>query len=212
MQNEYYFSIRVTQEQIDLAKELVEYSLIHHPISNIWDDNNKSKTSKLRFTGTLGEIIFSDLYKLKRPTRSFGAIDGQDYGKDFEINIGNQTMNFDIKTMHRESNRFYKNYVLNIPARNVNRKDSLTDYYYCLSLHEESNYSTASVLGYVKKDSIRNGKVGILYSKGSKRVRSNGTSFTFFEDTYEIIFEDIITPLISKRIETLNSFIKYRLK
>ena len=106
--NKFYFQISVSDEQKDYAKELVDYSLTNHPISNIWDKEKKEQTQKLRFTGTLGEIIFADTYKLIRPTRSFGAIDGQDYGKDFQITFKDKTMNFDLKTMHRKTNNFYQ--------------------------------------------------------------------------------------------------------
>ena len=212
MKNKYYFSIKVTDEQIKYAKELVNYSLKHHPISNIWDSNKKAKTSELRLTGSIGEIVFADLYKLNRPTRSFGAIDGQDYGKDFEIVIKENKMNFDVKTMHRKSNIFYKNYVLNIPARNIKRTDSITDYYCCISLHKNGKQTIASILGYVLKEEIISRKIGILYKKGTKRTRANGTSFTFFEDTYEIFFSDITTPLVSKRIKGFSSYQTYNLK
>ncbi len=212
MQNKFYFSINVSSEQINYAKKLVDFSLKHHPIKNIWDANKKEKTSELRLTGTIGEIVFADLYKLKRPERSFGAIDGQDFGKDFEIQFKNKKMNFDVKTMRRKTNLFFENYVLNIPARNIKRKDSLTDFYYCISLHTENKNTIASILGYVSKDEITKNKIGILYKKGTKRIRGNGTSFIFHEDTFEIFFKDISTPFTSKRIKAFNSFITYKLK
>lgn len=71
MKNKFYFSIEVTKEQYNYAKKLVDYSIKNHPISNIWDKEKKDKTRTLRTTGTLGEIIFADLYNLNRPTRSF---------------------------------------------------------------------------------------------------------------------------------------------
>ena len=115
-------------------------------------------------------------------------------------------MNFDVKTMHRKSNVFYKNYVLNIPARNINRQDSITDYYYCISLHEQTDKTIASILGYVSKKDIIDNKIGILYKKGTKRIRGNGTHFTFFEDTYEVFFSNITTPFTSKRIRAFDTF------
>lgn len=212
MKNKYYFSLEITAEQIKYAKELVKYSLKYHTVSNIWDKNNKDKTPKLRLTGTIGEIVFADLYKLKRPMRSFGAIDGQDFGKDFEIKIKDKKMNFDVKTMHRKSNFFYKNYVLNIPARNIKRKDSITDYYYCISLHRDRKKIIASILGFVYKKNIIDNKIGILYEKGTKRIRANGTHFTFFEDTYEVFFSNINTPFTSKRIRAFSSFKTHKLR
>ena len=163
-------------------------------------------------TGTIGEIVFADLYNLPRPERSFGAIDGQDFGKDFTIIVNNKKMNIDVKTMHRKSNIFYKNYVLNIPARNIHRPDSLTDYYYCISLHENGSQTIASVLGYIKKDDIISGKIGILYKKGAKRIRADKTYFTFYEDTFEIFFKDIKTPFLNKKIQNTPGFKKLHLK
>ena len=212
MINKFYFSIKVQQEQIDYALALVEYSLKHHPVSNIWDSTKKDQTKSLRTTGTIGEVVFADTHKLDRPSRSFGAIDGQDYGKDFEIIIRGKKMNFDVKTMHRKSNVFYKNYVLNIPARNIKRSDSITDYYYCISLHTEGKDTIASMIGYLKKQDILDGKIGIFYEKGSERIRKDGTSFTFFEDTYEVFFENITAPFVSDRIKGFDGFKMLKLR
>ncbi|MCF6243091.1 MAG: hypothetical protein L3J74_17345 [Bacteroidales bacterium] len=212
VRNEFYFSIDVLPEQIDYAEKLVNYSLKHHPVKNIWDKVKKDKTKDLRMTGTVGEIVFADLYQLKRPLRSFGAVDGQDYGQDFLLVIKNQKMIFDLKTMHRKTNIFYKDYVLNIPARNVQRADSLTDYYFCISLSEEKDKTTASIIGYLSKKDILNGEIGILYKKGSKRIRADKTYFTFFEDTYEVFFKNIHSPFISERIKKLQGFTIHHLK
>jgi len=212
MKNKFYYAIHVSKEQKDYAKKLVEHSLKYHPVKNIWDQHKKDKTKTLRMTGTLGEIIFADLHNLPRPKRSFGAIDGQDYGKDFELNLPDLKGFFDIKTMHRKSNIFYKNYVLNIPARNIKRNDSLTDYYYCLNLHEKNKLTIASIIGYLKKQDIIDGKIGILYKKGTKRIRKDGTHFTFFEDTYEIFFKNIKTPYIDERIKSMIGFQILRLR
>ena len=55
----------------------------------------------MRFTGSLGEIVFADAYHLPRPTKSFGAIDGQDWGQDFTITSAEQIFSLDIKSMKR---------------------------------------------------------------------------------------------------------------
>lgn len=202
MENKIYFVVEVSEEQKEYAKKLVDYSLINHPVPNIWDSNKKNKTKELRMTGTLGEVVFADLYDLERPTKSFGAIDGQDYGQDFKLENGS----FDIKTMHRKSNIFYENYVLNIPFRNVSRPDSLTDYYYCISLNEKNNITIASIIGYLRKKDIVEGKIGILYKKGTKRIRGDNTFFIFFEDTYEVFFKNIRNPLITEKIKKMKGF------
>ena len=210
MINKFYFQIYISDEQINFAKKLVKHSLKHHPVSNIWDKNKKEKTPELRLTGTLGEILFADVYKLKRPSRSFGATDGQDFGQDFQITFNTGTVSFDVKTMRRKSGVFYKNYVLNIPARQLLRKDSKTDFYFCINLHEAKKNKIASFLGYINKKEIFGSKTGILYKAGSKRIRGDNTEFTFDEDTYEVDFKDINTPFVSERIKSLNGFkLKY---
>ena len=212
MINKFYFSINLSNEQIKYAKELVNYSLTNHPVSNIWDGSKEEKTKDLRMTGTVGEVVFADTYKLKRPSKSFGAVGGQDYGKDFELILFKNKMIFDIKTMYRKSNLFYENYVLNIPARNIRRKDSITDYYFCISLHKKVDITIASFLGYILKKDISEGKIGILYKKGTKRIRADKTYFTFFEDTYEVFFKDIKSPFISPRIQKFNGYKKLLLR
>jgi hypothetical protein len=82
-----FIQISVSDEQKLFARQLVDYSIRHHHISNIWDKNEDrlTQTRMMRFTGTLGEIVFADCYHLARPVRSFGATDGQDWGQDFLI-------------------------------------------------------------------------------------------------------------------------------
>ncbi len=212
MRNEFYISFYVQKEQIDYAKKLVEHSLKHHRVSNIWDKNKKAQTYKLRLTGTLGEVVFADAYNLPRPIRSFGAIDGQDFGRDFILKTKSNIFNIDVKTMLRKTNIFYKNYVLNIPARNIKRTDSITDYYFCINLHKEKNNIISSFLGLISKKEIKKEKIGILYPKGTQRIRADKTSFVFYEDTYEIFFENIDRPFMNKKIQNLQGFKKHHLR
>ena len=121
-------------------------------------------------------------------------------------------MNFDLKTMHRKSNNFYQNYVLNIPARNITRTDSLTEYYFCISLHKIDNETIASFIGYISKQNILDNKVGILYKKGTKRTRGDKTYFEFFEDTYEVFFKNITSPFTSPRIRKFKKYKELKLK
>lgn len=182
----------VTPEQIEYAHKLVKYSMENHRISNIWDssDLKKDKTFEYRFTGTLGEIIFADAYNLERPNKSFGAVNGQDFGKDFELKVGGKKSYFDIKTMQRKVNSFYEKYVLNIPSSQLNKEGCLTDAYFNISICIKDNLIFASFIGYVERKDILNKKIGIFYPANTQRIRANGTSFTFLEDTYEIDFKD----------------------
>jgi hypothetical protein len=210
MRNSFYFYIKVTSEQVEYTKKLVEHSMKNHTIPNIWDGTNKEKdTVDLRFTGTLGEVVFADVYGLDRPTRSFGALDGQDLGKDFQIEIEGEIRNFDIKSMRRNNNTFYSDYVLNIPSSQLNKHNSLTDYYFHINIHPKTGVDedfVASFVGYVSKDEIKNGTVGKFYSAGTWRTRGNGTKFKFNEDTYEVDLADLTSPLLNDKIKKMEGY------
>jgi len=161
----------------------------------------------MRFTGSLGEIVFADAYHLPRPTKSFGAIDGQDWGQDFIITSEEQTFSLDIKSMKRRSGNLSSDYVLNIPAHQLQKTNSRTSHYFCISFHQSETEGTiASLLGFIDKTALQNGEVGKLYKAGTKRVRSDGSFFTFQTDTYEILFEDIDAPLATNYIKGLPGF------
>lgn len=202
------FQIEVTSEQKEYAMKLVDYSIKNHPVTDIFahDPDGKARQREFRFTGTLGEVVFADTYGLPRPTRSFGAIDGQDNGQDFLLNINSVMYSVDIKSMHRKHNKFRGNYVLNIPSYQLHKEYSVTDYYFCISLHEAGYTTYATFLGFIKKDKVLNGEIGDLFTKGTKRIREDNTSFTFMRDTYEIMFKDIEPPFVSDKIKSLKGF------
>lgn len=207
--NEFFFQFDVADEQLLYAKGLVDYSIKHHPVSDIFKDDpsGKERQYEFRLTGTLGEVVFADAYSLPRPTRSFGAIDGQDFGQDFSLSMNGKPLSFDVKTMGRKNNNLRENYVLNLPNYQMVRDTVVTVYYYCISLHKnlEGQY-IASFIGYVSKNEIQTGKVGILYTAGTKRIKDNGGYFTFQRDTYEVDFKDITTPLLNDKIRTMKGF------
>ena len=214
MCNEFYFQINVADEQIELARRLVEHSLEKHPVKNIWhsDTYREANTNEYRFTGTLGEVLFADVYGLKRPERSFGAVDGQDFGKDFSLQMGDKSQNIDVKTMRRKTGSFYKDYVLNIPSSQLHKSKGITQTYYCISLHQRDSNWIASFLGYIDKQAIIDGKVGILYRAGNIRLRHDNTTFQFLEDTYEIDFGDICTPILTENVHRTKGFKILKLK
>jgi len=161
----------------------------------------------LRFTGTLGEIIFADLYHLARPKKSFGATDGQDLGEDFLIISEDQTFSIDIKSMKRRSGNLAADFVLNIPAHQLHRLGSKTSHYFCISFHQsESAGTVASLIGFIDKNALINGEIGKIYKAGAKRIRNDETSFTFYEDTYEIPFSDIDSPIITDHVRSVSGF------
>jgi len=208
MRNEFYFQIEVSNEQLEYATKLVEHSIQHHSVSDIFqnDPDGKKRQREFRLTGTLGEVMFADAYELKRPHRSFGAVDGQDDGQDFLLEIDGKTYSFDIKSMGRKNNIFKENYVLNLPSYQMQKSSSLTDYYYCISLHQFNERYIASFIGFVSKKEIQLGKTGVLYQSGTKRIKDDGKFFTFQRDTYEVDFKDISTPLLTPRIKNLAGF------
>lgn len=208
MNNTFYFQIFVTQEQIEYANALVDYSIQYHPITDIFahDPNGKARQREFRFTGTIGEVVFADTYGLPRPVRSFGAIDGQDFGQDFEMEINGENYAFDIKTMSRKSNVFRENYVLNLPKYQVD-KNIKTDLYFCISIHiDNQGRLVASFIGTVSKQQLSQNKIGKLFVKGTRRVKDDGDSFIFQRDTYEVEFKDISSPMFFPNIEDLAGF------
>jgi hypothetical protein len=210
MKNEYYFQIDISEEQISLANKLVDYSIVNHPVKDIFakDPEGKVRQREFRFTGTIGEIVFADAYGLPRPTRSFGAIDGQDFGQDFVLEINGQPQSFDVKSMGRKNNNFRTNYVLNLPAYQMRRENVVTDYYFCISIHNFNTKFIASFLGYVSKNEIETNVIGILHKAGSRRIKDDGGSFSFQRDTFEVDFKDICSPLLNNHIQETRGFMR----
>ena len=115
--------------------------------------------------------------------------------------------------MKRQTGTLGADYVLNIPASQLHKPGSRTTHYFCLSFHQsEARGTVASLLGFVDKQAVEKGELGILYRAGTKRIRSDQSSFTFHQDTYEILFQDISAPILTERIEKLAGFNKCSLK
>jgi hypothetical protein len=208
MRNTFFFQIDVLPDQVALAEQLVDFSLQNHPVTDIFarDPGGQVRQREYRLTGTLGEIVFADVYRLARPVRSFGALDGQDFGQDFALRVADVTYALDVKTMRRRDNRFRTNYVLNLPAYQMQRPSVVTDFYFCVSLHTDGARQVASLLGSVAKRDIESGEVGVLYRAQTRRVKDDGGSFVFQRDTYEVDFADISPPWLSPRIEAMPGF------
>ena len=108
--------------------------------------------------------------------------------------------------MHRKSNRFRDNYVLNIPAYQLHKEFSKTDYYFCISFHNDANIDYATFLGFINKADVLAGKIGDLFLKGTQRIREDKTAFTFQRDTYEIMFKHIEPPHVPAEIKQREGF------
>ena len=215
MINEFYIQVAVTAEQTAYARQLVEHSLAHHRVANVWDkaSDKRTHTRLLRHTGSLGEVVFADVYLLPRPQRSFGAIDGQDWGQDFVLSTGEGFFSLDVKSMRRQSGTLGADYVLNIPASQLHKPNSRTTHYFCISFHQVPGEGTVgSLLGFVDKKAVEEGQVGTLYKAGTRRIRADQSQFQFQEDTYEILFGDISSPFIMDRIRLLPGFRLCQLK
>lgn len=109
--------------------------------------------------------------------------------------------------MKRRSGNLAADYVLNIPASQLHKPNSKTTHYFCISFHQsETDGTIASMLGFIDKYALQNGEVGKFYKAGSKRIRSDQTSFIFNEDTYEILLGDIDPPVVTDYIKNLKGF------
>lgn len=211
--DEFYFQINITDEQIEYTNNIVDYSIKHHSVSDIFsnDPQGKERQREFRFTGSLGEVVFADTYKQPRPLKSFGAIDGQDNGQDFILNYNNKEISFDVKSMSRKNNNFRENYVFNLPKYQMKKDIVITDYYFCISIHKIDNIYIASFIGYIEKNLVYNGKIGILYKAGTKRIKDDGGTFVFPRDTYEVDFKDIKTPFVNDFIRNIIGFEKRKI-
>ncbi len=206
--NEFYFQIDVADEQVDYTNSIVDFSILNHPITDIFanDPQGKDRQRELRFIGSLGEVVFADTYQLSRPIRAFGAVGGQDYGMDFNLKVNGKNTLFDIKSMSRKNNNFRENYVLNLSKYQMDKDMVFTDCYFCINIHKEFNKYIASFIGYIEKELICSGKVGTLYTAGTKRIKDDGGSLIFQRDTYEVYFKDIKTPFLNDSITKLKGF------
>ena len=161
--------------------------------------NNKGKLSYLS-KAEKRNLMFINALKKGSPLREY-----------FEAN---QELIIDVKTMRRDNNELYGNYVMNIPSYQLQKENSLTEYYYCVSIHldkvvvvknEFQKKYIASFVGYAKRDLILNNAIGCLYKKDSIRVNKNH-SFQFINDTYEVEFKDLEGPIITDNIPKINGF------
>jgi hypothetical protein len=115
-----------------------------------------------QFVGLIGEIMVVNLFGLE-----YKFSQGFDGGFDF-IYKGKR---IDVKTMGRtvEPKPYFVNNFIAF------QKDFNCDYYIFTSLNKKTNELT--ICGYLSKEDLL---------KGTKRTRTNGTSFILKTDTYEI--------------------------
>lgn len=94
----------ITNEQINLADELADKARVEKKAfferKGFSDPYLKNKTEEQVWTidrnGVLAEIIFADLFGLKRPERAFGL--DYDEGWDFKITVNGKERKVDVKS------------------------------------------------------------------------------------------------------------------
>ncbi len=215
MRNINCFRFKVTEEQILYTKQLVEYSIEHHPVTDVYAYDRADtyglsgvlRSQEYRFVGSLGEILFADVYGLPRPKRSFGAVDGQDYGKDFVIPINGKQLNVDLKTMHRNFKNPYDYYVLDLPAYQLEKPESQTQCYFHISVsYDRVNPTlfTAYFIGFIPKSEVK--QYGEWFAAGSLRPNDSGREVLFSRETYEVMFGDFISPPIPTNWKNIPQF------
>lgn len=194
-------SFGATDEQVAYAKQLVEHSLTAHEVPNIWDDVNiKDMTTRARLSGVLAEIAFADLLHLPRPTRAYGASDGQDYGADFIV-AGKR---IDVKSMMRKYTQIKRDYVFNIASRQLEDPLLNTDYFVCIGTIQQPQGYKIQLYGKISKERmIRDSyqpEKGTVHSKGD-----SGKSFAHAHLVNSILITnlDAINP---KNLDLPNDF------
>ena len=157
------FVVKVTQNQLDYARKLVEN---HNFAQRGIADGDKED----QFIGMLGQTVLADLLKYQPPEGGNGFDGGID------LYIGAHSV--DVKTMKRKVD-MQDYYVHNLIGFQSGYD---VEYYVFLSYNAKKNEMT--ICGYKKKDEFyRKAK---LYRKGTMRKRSDGTQFRLMADNYEI--------------------------
>lgn len=150
----------ITTEQLAYARNLVDFSIQNHTIENTWRD--KSQTYHYRFSGTLCEVLFADIYGLRRPARAFGAVGGQDYGCDYVL--GGKVI--DIKGRITDNLKLY-NFCIN--AWQVEREDCKTDYYFFMQCYPKETPKYCLLLGSASCEDVRAQRVGLRCKAGERK-------------------------------------------
>ena len=135
-----------------------------------------------QMTGMLGQTVFADLIGAERPQEDEDNEhneNGFDGGFDFIIN----DLKVDVKTMGRTT-EMRDNYVHNFIAY---QRDYDVDYYVFLSYNRTNEHLT--VCGYIDKENFF--RRARFYDEGTRRFRTDGTSFKTKAPMYEIKQSDL---------------------
>ncbi len=157
------FTLKPENHLIEHCKTILE-------TVNFGNRHTANGTAEQQLTGIIGQSIIMEVFGL-------GYVDGKggfDNGVDLVIN----SKKVDVKTMGRttEVKRSYTNNFLKL-------QDYFeTEIYIFCSYHKLKNEVT--VCGWISKADFIAKRT--YYPKGSKRTRSDGSSFSTFSDLYEI--------------------------
>ncbi|MEI3799678.1 MULTISPECIES: hypothetical protein [unclassified Chitinophaga] len=160
--------------QQNMLTAIDRYLLTHNLGNRGIEDGNKRN----QVVGLLGEILVIE--KLTgTPVNLEEHADGFDGGYDQRY----KSYHVDVKTMERKS--FVRpDFVNNFYAMQENYKADII--VFC-SYNGPAN--VLEICGWIFKKDLP--KLGVFYKKGTKRKRSDGTSFEFREDNYEIENKDL---------------------
>lgn len=198
-----YFQIHVTEEQKDYAKKLVQSSMAHDFSPDYFKryPDGKQIAQRKRFVGTLGEVLFADVYNLPRPTISYDSFNVAEYGHNFILRLDGVVYSLNVITVSRENSVLYDNYVFRIASYQLNKDFSRMDFYYPIMLHEQDGVTIATFVGLIKKDSVVSGEIGELCVTGTRRG-----VLTYSYDTHEILCKELARPLLTNRIRNVLGF------
>jgi hypothetical protein len=157
-----------------LFAEVEQYLKNHNLANRGIEDGDKRK----QLVGLLGEVIVSRLLT-KGATDVSSRHDGFDGGFDFIF----KGYKIDVKTMERKSyvrpdyvNNFY-----------LMQESYPSDIIVFCSYHAVNH--DLEICGWIFKTELS--KLGIFYPKGTRRIRTDGSGFTFRQDNYEIKNKDL---------------------
>lgn len=165
-------------KRIEVEKELIEKIekyLKNHNLGNRGFEDGNSRKQKV---GLIGELVVYKYLKGEFPDLNDRA-DGFDSG----FNIKSNGKLIDVKTMERSSYvrpNFVNNFYLI-------QESHLADTIAFCSFNSVSNI--LEICGCIPKNELA--KRGIFYAAGTTRVRTDGTSFKFRQDNYEVENKDL---------------------
>jgi len=192
---------KVAAEQIVYTQKIVQHSLENHSASNIWADGGK--TYHYRLTGTLGEVIFADLYDLPRPKLAFGAVGGQDFGRDFVLAGGR---NIDVKTSMQRTPTLKDEHGVLIKKMQINDVKNQTDIYYFLRLYAVGWDLFCMAFGTLLASDVKAGRVGKLKLNGEITQRGNGAVWVNDNDCFDIKISELTAIKPNKKMESLGDY------